>query len=136
MADDLVADWRVQANFRFGPRDEGLLNVRADDFKELGELLAELDAGSADSIANAAAALTGRQVVANAVGPVETVSHAAAPAAGSPPTCAHGARTYRRAKPGSGKTWEAFFCPTPQNTPGQCDPIFRGDNNKTEPYWP
>lgn len=139
MADDLVADWRVQSSFRFGPGGQHMLNVRADDFSELGELLESIPATIADKLGSAAAALGLTQAVAAATGaPVETVSHnaPATPVAGGPPTCAHGPRTYRAAKPGSGKTWQAFFCPTPQNTPGQCDPIFKGDDNKREPYWP
>jgi hypothetical protein len=38
--------------------------------------------------------------------------------------CAHGAMVYREAKPGSGKDWKAYFCPTPKDTPGQCKPEF------------
>jgi hypothetical protein len=49
---------------------------------------------------------------------------APAPAAQDGKQCAHGAMVYREAKPGSGKTWRAYFCPTPQNTPGQCKPEF------------
>ncbi|MGW5735764.1 MULTISPECIES: hypothetical protein [Streptomyces] len=39
-------------------------------------------------------------------------------------TCAHGAMTYREAKPESGKDWKGYFCPTPKDTPGQCKPQF------------
>lgn len=38
--------------------------------------------------------------------------------------CAHGEMTYREAKPGSGKSWKGYFCPTPMGTPNQCKPIF------------
>jgi hypothetical protein len=47
-----------------------------------------------------------------------------APAQQGGKQCAHGAMVYREAKPGSGKDWKAYFCPTPQNTPGQCKPEF------------
>jgi hypothetical protein len=43
---------------------------------------------------------------------------------GPAPYCAHGEMKYREAKPGSGKNWKAWFCPTPQGTPGQCKPNF------------
>ena len=40
------------------------------------------------------------------------------------PACAHGPMTFRQAKPGSGKDWKGYFCPTPQGTPNQCKPQF------------
>ena len=43
------------------------------------------------------------------------------------PACIHGARVYREAKPGSGKSWKAWFCPTAQGTPDQCSPEFLKD---------
>lgn len=39
-------------------------------------------------------------------------------------SCVHGPMVYREAKPGSGKSWRAYFCPTPQGTPNQCKPEF------------
>jgi hypothetical protein len=45
-----------------------------------------------------------------------------APAAGR--TCVHGEMNYKEAKPGSGKDWRAYFCPTPQGTVNQCKPVF------------
>lgn len=47
-----------------------------------------------------------------------------APAAPAGQMCTHGAMVYREAKPGSGKSWKAYFCPTPKDTPGQCQPQF------------
>lgn len=37
--------------------------------------------------------------------------------------CKHGSMTYRSGSK-NGRTWEAFFCPTPQGTSDQCKPIF------------
>jgi len=56
--------------------------------------------------------------------PAFVPQQAAAGPGGPAPQCAHGAMTYREAKPGSGKSWKAYFCPTPQGTPGQCKPEF------------
>jgi hypothetical protein len=41
-----------------------------------------------------------------------------------PPSCQHGVRIWRAAKPGSGKTWKGWFCPTPMGTSDQCKPQF------------
>jgi hypothetical protein len=35
------------------------------------------------------------------------------------PQCVHGART-----PVAKANWRAWFCPTPKDTPGKCEPIF------------
>lgn len=43
------------------------------------------------------------------------------------PVCKHGQMVYREAKPGSGKNWRAYFCPTPKDTPDQCSPQFLSD---------
>jgi hypothetical protein len=40
------------------------------------------------------------------------------------PSCAHGAMTFRTSKQGAAKAWKAYFCPTPQGTPNQCEPQF------------
>lgn len=57
--------------------------------------------------------------------------HQGAPAApqGAPggnlaPSCQHGPRVWREAKPGSGKNWKGWFCGTPQGTQDQCKPQF------------
>lgn len=41
-------------------------------------------------------------------------------------TCVHG-ELVRRTGSKNGKTWVGWFCPTPKDTPGQCDPVF--ENN-------
>lgn len=43
---------------------------------------------------------------------------------GPAPACQHGPRVWREAKPGSGKSWKGWFCPTRQGTPDQCKPQF------------
>lgn len=64
-------------------------------------------------------------VVSQQAAPAPAAAPAQVTAQGVPtPTCAHGARVYREAKPGSGKNWKAWFCPTPQGTPNQCKPEF------------
>lgn len=39
-------------------------------------------------------------------------------------SCVHGEMVYREAKPGSGKTWKAFFCAAEKNDPTQCKARF------------
>lgn len=140
MADDLVADWRVQSSFRFGPGGQHMLNVRADDFAELGELLDSIPADIADKLGSATAALNLIHSVAAATGgPVETVSVQAtppAPAGDAAPTCAHGARVYKSGiSAKTNKPWAAYMCSGPRGG-GQCDPIFKGKENEREKYWP
>lgn len=149
MADDLVQDWRVQASFKFPPGagyDANLVNVRADDFEELGELLDQVSGDVAAKISNAAALLGTATTVAGQLGgetPVtsatqqtSTPAQASSGGGGGKPQCAHGDRVYRKAKPGASNQWEAFFCNTPQNAANKCDPIFKGKDNDNEPYWP
>jgi hypothetical protein len=45
------------------------------------------------------------------------------------PQCAHGPRT-----PVAKANWRAWFCPTPKDTPGKCEPIFI-DNKKDPAGW-
>lgn len=48
---------------------------------------------------------------------------AAAPDAA--PTCQHGAMSFKSGTSAkTGRAWQAWFCPTPKGTPGQCDPKF------------
>lgn len=51
---------------------------------------------------------------------------AAPPAAapGQAPSCHHGVKVFRQAKPESGKSWKGWFCPAPKGTPDQCQPEF------------
>jgi hypothetical protein len=46
----------------------------------------------------------------------------AEPAASQPPVCFHGPRTYRSGTGKNGKPWQAWMCPSPKGTPGQCEP--------------
>lgn len=47
--------------------------------------------------------------------------NAAPPGVGPAPTCPHGTKTYKTGNGKRGK-WEAWMCPTPQGTQGQCPP--------------
>ena len=146
MADDLVQDWRVQVNLKSGPGYEAtLVNVRADDFEEMNDLLKQINGDVAANIANAAALIQTTTAVAGQLGGEQPVASATqtstqqAPPSNSgsnKPQCAHGERVYRKAKAGASNQWEAYFCNTPQNAPNKCDPIFKGKDNESEPYWP
>lgn len=139
MADDLVPDWRVQVSFKFGPTNrhgegQNLLNVRADDPSELGDLLVQIDSGLADKVASASSALGVLQVVTDALGSVSDVTPPAG-AGSTAPRCAHGVRTYKSGVSGKGP-WAAFFCSLPQGASGKCEAIFKDKTNKHEPFWP
>ena len=144
MADDLVEDWRVQVNLKSGAGYEAtLVNLRGDDFEEISDLLDKFSGELVAKIGNAASLLQTTTTVAGQLGGEAPVASAtqtttqAAPSGGvGVPQCAHGDRVYRKSKPGAKNTWEAFFCNTPQNAPNKCDAIFKGDDNKDEPYWP
>lgn len=137
MADDLVQDWRVQATINFAPYSD--VRVRADDFEELGELLKQVTSDVGASLANAATTLGLTVSVGQQLGgdqPVAGATQTTTQQQSGPPKCAHGARTFRKAKPDASNQWQAFFCPTPKGTANQCEPIFKGKDNETEPYWP
>ena len=58
-----------------------------------------------------------------AVAPLQ-IQNSAAPTDAAP-SCHHGVKVFRQAKPDSGKTWKGYFCPSPQGTPDQCPPSFQ-----------
>lgn len=121
-----------------------MVNLRADTSGELDALLAYVQDKGAE-IASAVTTLRaganvgqafagpGTQAVPTeqgwaqqpppAAGPPQWApQQQAAPTAGPPaPQCAHGAMTHRSGNK-NGREWNAYFCPTPKGTPGQCDP--------------
>lgn len=138
--DDLIPDWRVQVSVHFGPADyQGrgvhLLNVRADTFGDLGELLDACPDDLADKVASLVGTVDTYSTITKGTGGTVEVVHdagaAQAAASSGYPHCAHGERKFFR-KP----DWDAFFCPLPKNAKGKCDPIFRNDNNEGDYNWP
>jgi len=137
-------DFKIQQNVKVG---NDLINLRADSPDEF-KSIAEWTVANAALFVNVQAALAA--VPPALAGNVTSVSVQADPSAAQQappqqgswsqpqtqqppsfaqpnnqgPACAHGPMTFRQAKPGSGKTWEAWFCPTPQGTPNQCKPQF------------
>jgi hypothetical protein len=132
VVDLATPDYRVQVSFRFGQFRDNMLNVRADDFEGLAELLDGIPENIADRIGSAEAAIGTVQMLAEATGgKVETVSVTQTASAGpSVPRCAHGARKFF-----AKADWQAYFCPRPKGASDQCDPIFRNDENKDQFPW-
>ena len=140
--------YQFQASFKFGPQyKEALVNVPAQSPEELAQKLEWLTENAAKFVAAQTALLAVSEVAPLAGNVTSTqVENTPAPApqqaqggwggqqaqqppsfaqpASNAPACQHGPMVYREAKPGSGKDWKAYFCPTPQNTPGQCKPQF------------
>ena len=148
----MTDDFAVQVSYRFGPNGQDMLNIRVplggdldaylaaviesvSDVAATGELLRA--AGAAGSIAapprgpvqaqeatvERPTAILQRRVLPQAPPVAQTPPSAQAPVAvvGNAPACAHGLRTYRTGVGAKGP-WQAWMCPTPKGTPGQCPP--------------
>ena len=137
-------NWKIQVSPKLG---QTLVNVRGESAEEFQANL-EFAVANAQFIADAVAHLeaaynlaAGGVSVAPAAQPVPaqpvvthatpaapaTTTPAAQPAASAAPSCHHGPLVYREAKPGSGKSWRGYFCPSPKGTPDQCPPQFLKD---------
>lgn len=148
MADDLIPDWRVQVSLRFGAPDRngvgtGMLNVRADDFKDLAELLDTIPEQLGDKVANVETALGVIRTVAQGTQGTVTVvppspAAQAAGAGGPYPACAHGQpRQYKKATAKkTGRPFEVLECALPFGTPGRCDSVYRNDKSEGQFPWP
>jgi hypothetical protein len=77
-----------------------------------------------NAVQNVQAGLTGAHPGLSTGAPAPAYPAAAPQPTTAAPLCAHGAREFKAAKPGSGKNWTAWFCPTPKGTPDQCPAIF------------
>lgn len=136
-------DFKIQQNVKVG---NDLINLRADNPDEF-KSIAEWTVANAALFVNVQAALAAvppalagnvsRVAVQNDPpqqpapqqnsgwgAPQNTPDPSFAQPSNGAPACQHGAMVYRVAKPGSGKDWKAWFCPTPQGTAGQCKPQF------------
>lgn len=135
----MTESWKIQTSVKTATG--ALINLRADNPQE-AEAILKWATENAKLIVDTEAAFVGTTAVAAAL-PVAGVESTGQPWGGqqaAPPAfvpqpqaaapapagkvCQHGPMVYREAKPGSGKSWKAYFCPTPQNTPGQCKPEF------------
>lgn len=139
-------NWGVQASYRFGANGVNLLNVRAEDPYALavqlagvadGEVLTSITTVSAllEAGANLQPVTAPQGVPAALQSPAErAVTNAWAPppvppqpptptgvGQVQPPQCPHGTRVFRQGVGAKGP-WQAYFCPTPKDTPGQCAP--------------
>lgn len=126
---------KAQLNYRFG---EGhLLNLYAGSVPELNYLVTEVSEGEFIANATAVGALLNGAATVQAVPtppqaqggqqyvPVQPTPQPVVAGGGqgqaAAPSCPHGVRTYRDGVGAKGR-WQAYFCPTPKGTPGQCEP--------------
>lgn len=136
--DDYVISFKPHGGY-----DSPLIVVKAKDNQEAADKIDTLT-DLAVRVANADVAIKAAFLAAGALGatPVSPAPQAGAAPQGAPaapqrpaqapagppgqnaPTCPHGTKVWRAAKPGSGKTWKGWFCPSPQGTPDQCAPEF------------
>lgn len=140
----------TEARFSFTTKVNGdLFTVRGDNFVEfktnlsdavlgLDPILADIGilqaAGHAVPVVNVAAPVSNtwepaaEQRPAPSWAPQPTTPPPAAQGfggQGAAPRCLHGERTFRSGvSKATGKAWQAWFCPTPKDTPGQCEPDF------------
>jgi hypothetical protein len=82
----------------------------------------DVPAAPAPAAAPAAPAQTGWNTSAATPPPAFVPAAAPAAAPAGVESCVHGPMKYQTSKPGASKSWQAWFCPTPKNTPGQCEP--------------
>lgn len=128
-------NWGVQASYKFGQNQQQMLNVRAEDADTLKIQLDGLANGDVitsithlDQVLQAGVALvpvTSAAAPPPPVVPQRTPQQVQAQAneayqQNTPPSCPHGQRVYRTGQGAKGP-WQAYFCPTPKGTPGQCE---------------
>lgn len=136
-------DYAIQLSTKFGQYDQNMLNIRAKTEQEIKGLLDYVinNAGAivlaADTVR--ATAVDGGNVPANPTPPATNYQPAQVPqsapqwaqpaqtqqhAGNQPPTCAHGAMTYKTGvSQKNNKPWAAYMCPAPQDQP-RCAPQF------------
>lgn len=146
----MTENWRIQVSPKLA--DGTLINLRAENPREAEEIL-EWAINNATTIQKTVAAFNGVSNVAGAFpgAGTQVVQQAPQEAAQgpwsqqgtqqSPPPafvpqqpaqaapqgaaqhCVHGPMQLRSSRPGAARTWSAWMCPTPKDTPGQCSPL-------------
>lgn len=100
---------------------EGLELLNDPKFKELLDLSKRIAAYDGRESATPAAAQAAPQQQSPSAPPAAAQQ---APG-GETRQCSHGQMQFKSGfSQKSGKAWSAWFCPTPKNTPGQCEAIF------------
>jgi len=136
---NMAEDFKYQSSFK--TKSGNMINLRAMEVEEHQAQLQDL-ANMLPQIEEIEKTIGAMETVYQVMGPdrgpagsgggggnYRKPSGPSAPAATPPAdanehTCTHGVMNYREAKPGSGKNWKGYFCPTPQGTQGQCSPQF------------
>lgn len=126
-------DYKLQVSMKFGPRQEGMLNIRGDSAEEVRELLGDAaehlpgatgillgELTKDDGMVAAAKAITeafpGTTTVTTGGGPPQPPGNASQ-------MCPHGARQYREDK-ANPPQWKAWFCRLEKNDPERCRPVY------------
>lgn len=126
-------DWNLQVSVKFGQTQAGMLNVRGENATELNaHIVSVTDGDILTNITNLESLLAAGVALVPVASPAAPAPNNVVPLpAQSPaqpeyqqtaaPTCPHGTRQFRQGVGAKGP-WSAYFCPTPKNTPGQCQP--------------
>lgn len=127
-------DWMFQLSLKFGPNNDGMLNVRGittehfvDNIRGLRTAIAEAVAATQELSAMGTVVHSFPDAQVHAQTTVATPAAAIPATAAAPtfagPNCLHGAMVRRTGVSARG-SWGAWFCPTPKGTVGQCQAIF------------
>lgn len=131
-------DFKLQASYKFGPFDQHMLNVRAENGRELSALLSEVavqevvEFGSTVKAVQDSAPLTtptaGHPAPPAVPAPPAAVAHQAeAPLSnGAKTVCDHGPRRRQTGTSARG-AWVAWFCPLPKGDTRQCKAEWEND---------
>ena len=139
-------DWSFQFSTKIG---NDLVNVRGNDIDEFEARLRSFEERAigicvsiqqkVDAARNVGASIpvaTAAPAVADTADTVKEQQTWGTPTTTSQtisrPSCQHGQRIGREGNGAKGP-WRAYFCPTPRDTPGQCDPIWI--NRKDDSAW-
>lgn len=123
----MTDDWKYQVSYKFGPKMEGMLNVRADTPAELFEACQAV-ADDAYSINQLGAVLSGDLPEPARDEPAQPSHNSVStPANTYRRMCKHGARVQRTAKtlgPDGRPEWTGHFCPLDKSDPNRCRPEY------------
>lgn len=120
-------DYKLQVSLKFGPRQEGMLNVRGNNFPEMDELLETAESLLSGKIGGLVEAVNAVDALRTQFPGTSAVDQPATPpngsAGGGTQMCAHGAMIFKSGGTGD-NTWKGWFCPTGKGAPDKCKPVW------------
>lgn len=126
MSDD--GGYNFQASFKFGPRQEGMVNIRATSPDEL-TAWADVAEQMAGPLMDLIGAYNPPKDEGEAISNLEAGGITGEVYQGK--VCAHGSMVYKAGQ-GARGPWSAWMCPAPQGDPTKCQPV----DAKTGRSWP